>query len=670
MLIGLTLLEKLLNMNLKSKTVKIFAGVVGFTMALSAVAIPAGAQTTDELNAQINSLLAMIAQLQAKLGQSGSTTGAGASVTFTKDLTIGSTGSEVTALQQWLASKGYLTMPAGAAFGYFGNLTKLALAKYQAEAGISPAAGYFGPMTRAKVNAMAGTTTGGTTTGGTTTGGSTGISTPGVEGTLTATASSAGIASTVYEGDSMVAILGAKLEAKTSDIAVQRVKLDLGTATTIYNKIYSKIYVTDGSNVLASVDLNSSNVVKEGSRYYVTITGFNLIVPKNTTKSLVIKADVRPSIDSTDLNSNYTVRFAANGIRGVDGAGIDQYSPANATDISKDMNVDADLTDSATLKLSLNTSSPKKADVVAASGSNEDELDKLTTLVFDVKAEKDEVTINDLFIEVAKTGSGAANASSTVYLYDGSTEIDNASVTSGIAYFSDVDYVVPKDTTKTLTVKIDVRSANATVANFVTTASSTGVVAENRIGDSLSASEISGTATGYQQGVRNVGPEVTLVSKSIVASGAPQGGSSNNLSTSTLSATFTIRVKAVGGDLMFGTAASGTPMFASSTTSFKVYRNGAYDGTLSSSATSTSFTTPSGVTTSGLTNSFTLSEGNSVDILVTFQILGRNTAGTALTSGLYSVGFEGLQYKANGGSYTTNFMAGEADWRTGDVSFP
>ena len=62
-------------MNLKSKTVKIFAGVVGFTMALSAVAIPAGAQTTAELNAQINSLLAMIAQLQAKLGQSGSTTG-------------------------------------------------------------------------------------------------------------------------------------------------------------------------------------------------------------------------------------------------------------------------------------------------------------------------------------------------------------------------------------------------------------------------------------------------------------------------------------------------------------------------------------------------------------------------------------------------------------------
>lgn len=656
-------------MNIKSKSVKLFAGVVGITMALSAVAIPAGAQTTAELTAQINAMLATIAQLQAQLAAKGGVS-TGASVMFTSDLTIGSTGSEVTALQQWLVTKGYLVMPAGAAYGYFGNLTKMALAKYQAEAGISPAAGYFGPMTRAKVNAMAGTTTGGTTTGGTTTGGSTGISTPGVEGTLTATASSAGIASTAYEGDSMVAILGAKLEAKTSDIAVQRVKLDLGTATTIYNKIYSKVYVTDGSNVLASVDLNSSNVVKEGSRYYVTITGFNMIVPKNTTKSLVIKADVRPSIDSTDLSSNYTVRFAANGIRGVDGAGIDQYSPANATDITKDMNIDADLTDSATLKLSLNTSSPKKADVVAASGSNEDELDKLTTLVFDVKAEKDEVTINDLFIEVAKTGSGAANASSTVYLYDGSTEIDNASVTSGIAYFSDVDYVVPKDTTKTLTVKVDVRSANATVANFVTTASSTGVVAENRIGDSLSASEISGTAVGYQQGVRNVGPEVTLVSKSIVASGAPQGGSSNNLSTSTLSATFTIRVKAVGGDLMFGTAASGTPMFASSTTSFKVYRNGAYDGTLSSSATSTSFTTPSGVTTSGLTNSFTLSEGNSVDIPVTFQILGRNTAGAALTSGLYSVGFEGLQYKANGGSYTTSFMAGEADWRTGDVSFP
>src|SRR3989344_5540090 len=159
---------------------KMFATGVAFTMVLSLVAVPASAQTVAELTAQINSLLAMIAQLQAQISGGGVSTGGGASMMFTQNLTVGSTGSEVSALQQWLVSKGYLVMPAGVAMGYFGNLTKSALAKYQASAGITPAVGYLGPITRAKVNSLVvvpvvpGTVPG-----------STGITTPGVEGTLT-----------------------------------------------------------------------------------------------------------------------------------------------------------------------------------------------------------------------------------------------------------------------------------------------------------------------------------------------------------------------------------------------------------------------------------------------------------------------------------------------------
>jgi hypothetical protein len=659
-------------MNLKSK---LFAGVVTIAMVLGA-AVPASAQTAAELTAQINSLLAMINQLQAQLSAQGggSTGGTGAGMMFTSDLTVGSRGPEVTALQQWLVSKGYLVMPAGVSYGYFGNLTKMALAKYQAEAGISPASGYFGPITRARINAMASVQTMPTmptmpTIPTTPTTPSNGITTPGVEGTLTVTSSNSGVASTVYEGDSMVAVLGFKAEAKTSDIAIQRVKLDLGNSTKIFNKIYSKVYLTEGSNVIASSDLNSSTVVKEGSKYYITLSGFNYVVPKNTTKNLLIKVDLRPSIDSTDLTS-YTMQLADNGVRGVDGAGIDQYSPTTGSTVSKSVSVAANLADSATLKVALNTSSPKKKDVVASSGSNKDELDKLTTLVFDVKAEKDNVKITDLVIGVAKTGGGAANASSTAYIFEGSTELDNASVSSsGYANFTDFNYVVPKDTTRTLTVKVDIKTANATVANFVTTASSTGMLAENTAGDSLSSSSKTGTATGYSIGVRNIAPEVTLVSKSIVTNGAPQTSGVNNISTSTLTATFNVKVKALGGDIMFGTAASGTPMFGTSNTFFKVYRNGADSG-VSSYATSTSYSIPSGVTTAGLTNSFTLSEGNEVTIPVTFQIVGREAA-APLTSGLYSVGLEGIAYQVVGGAAgTISFMAGETDWRTSDVSFP
>lgn len=69
------------------------------------------------------------------------------------NLMMSSRGSSVVTLQTYLESKGYLIMPQGVAKGYFGNLTKKALADYQAQAGL-PSTGYFGPMTRAHLSGM------------------------------------------------------------------------------------------------------------------------------------------------------------------------------------------------------------------------------------------------------------------------------------------------------------------------------------------------------------------------------------------------------------------------------------------------------------------------------------------------------------------------------------
>jgi hypothetical protein len=76
---------------------------------------------------------------------------------FNQNLTIGASGADVTALQNWLIKGGY-AIPAGAT-GYFGAQTQGALARYQAANMISPAVGYFGPITRAKVNAQITVTT-------------------------------------------------------------------------------------------------------------------------------------------------------------------------------------------------------------------------------------------------------------------------------------------------------------------------------------------------------------------------------------------------------------------------------------------------------------------------------------------------------------------------------
>ncbi len=74
---------------------------------------------------------------------------------FYRDLTVGSEGSDVSALQDFLISNGYLVMPAGVAKGYFGNVTRDAVIKWQIARGISPAAGYFGTKSRAALSGSA-----------------------------------------------------------------------------------------------------------------------------------------------------------------------------------------------------------------------------------------------------------------------------------------------------------------------------------------------------------------------------------------------------------------------------------------------------------------------------------------------------------------------------------
>jgi peptidoglycan hydrolase-like protein with peptidoglycan-binding domain len=68
-----------------------------------------------------------------------------------RDLTTGASGSDVTSLQTFLIGQGYAISPG--ATGYFGINTRDALARYQKDHGIIPAAGYFGPLTRAQMKA-------------------------------------------------------------------------------------------------------------------------------------------------------------------------------------------------------------------------------------------------------------------------------------------------------------------------------------------------------------------------------------------------------------------------------------------------------------------------------------------------------------------------------------
>lgn len=641
------------------------AKVAGFaisaTIALGAFAPVASAVTVAELQAQINALMAQLSSLQGN-------TGTNTNYTFSQNLTVGSTGGDVVSLQQYLVGRGHLNMPTGVAYGYFGSLTKAAVAAWQMANGVAPAAGYWGPLSRAKANSMSTGATG--TVPGTTVGGSVGvITTPGVEGSLTVTkAASPASGTKLYENSSKVAVMGIELEAKTSDIKVERIKLDLDEVGVVnsdqdlYRKIADKIYVMDGSTVLASMDLNTSTVVEDGSDRFITISGFSYVVPKDSKRVLTIALDANSNWDSAFDGDSWTLGVVSDSVRGVDGAGINQYGPT--TGFTNSFTTQGELADSATLTVSTNSGTVQDSVVIAADGTSENEKDGVEVLKADFRAEKDAVTITDLVVDITATGSGTATAT-TAYLYDGSTLIDSASLaTGGAGYlFDNIDFVVPKDSTKTLTVKVDIDSAVGTATVFTADIDTADVTSENSNGTSITES---GSAQGESITVRNAGLEYTLLSKSVTRI-APAGYAG---ATSSAQADFVVRIKAVGSAVVIGDNGSTTFPFADNDTltSFFVYLGGSVVTPAVSS--STSMTVPSGLTSES-SNSWTLGEGNTVDIPLTYVMQSKTSAGVDITAGAYAFGLERFNYRPVGGNNQSDtFMSGNSAWRTSTVVLP
>ncbi|MFA7252510.1 MAG: peptidoglycan-binding domain-containing protein [Candidatus Paceibacterota bacterium] len=69
-------------------------------------------------------------------------------ITVGTDMTIGSTGANVVALQGLLSELGHLDIPINVPHGYFGAMTQDAVARYQMSQSVTPTAGYFGPVSK------------------------------------------------------------------------------------------------------------------------------------------------------------------------------------------------------------------------------------------------------------------------------------------------------------------------------------------------------------------------------------------------------------------------------------------------------------------------------------------------------------------------------------------
>lgn len=143
-----------------SSFLMVLQGLVLTLLPISVYADHTSAHTGEQLQQQIVQLQQQVVALQAQITSSGGTYAAptpsysSSRCQFLRDLTMGSKGEDVRCLQQYLIEEGEFTYATGAT-GYFGAITKIAVASWQNDQEIFPAAGYFGPLSQARYIALA-----------------------------------------------------------------------------------------------------------------------------------------------------------------------------------------------------------------------------------------------------------------------------------------------------------------------------------------------------------------------------------------------------------------------------------------------------------------------------------------------------------------------------------
>jgi peptidoglycan hydrolase-like protein with peptidoglycan-binding domain len=128
----------------------------------SSIATPVNPSATLSASAKatlLQSLYAELQTLEAEIVAIEAAANHCTAVNLTRNLALGSQGTDVTQLQQFLLAHCDLS---ATATGYFGTLTQAAVIKFQTQNGISPV-GSVGPITRAKITTL---TNSSTTAGG------------------------------------------------------------------------------------------------------------------------------------------------------------------------------------------------------------------------------------------------------------------------------------------------------------------------------------------------------------------------------------------------------------------------------------------------------------------------------------------------------------------------
>jgi len=523
----------------------------------STLALIAGTAFAQDIQSLINQVLSylqqnpqVVQQAQQAVGQAVGAPSACQGVTFTRTLRYGMRGNDVKCLQALLNVTPQT--------GHFGRLTRAAVIKFQEEnaseilapLGLTKGTGIVGPSTRAVLNKKVGAAAPQVQVPTTEQAKSIwdlvvntlkkelGIEekkeekkeeTKGEEGTLSVEVQAVPTGVTIYEGDKNVAVMAFKVKAKNSAITIDRVDLTFSAGTAVVYKYITYAALYDGDNAIKGTDLNSSTMDKSGNDYTVRLSGLNVKVEKDSEKVLTVKISAAPVYPS-DYPTSMTVKIAANGIRGTDSAGIQQYAPS--AEISKSFNLASVQTGS--VEASLNTQSPKEG-VQIVSADNDTEI---TLGIFDLKAKNQDVKLDTVAVNL----STATNVKA-VRLYSENTLLNEKSATTTVTFDGNMAINIAKDSTKSLTVKALIAKGTNGQNYKVTLASVSGTDAnENSVSSTLNLD-------GKTQYVYTVAPVIS----NITVSATPEDHNATS-GKETIVGKITFSVTAKGGDIYISTS--------------------------------------------------------------------------------------------------------------------
>lgn len=294
-----------------------------------------------------------------------------------------------------------------------------------------------------------------------------------------------------------------------------------------------------------------------GSDYLLRFDNISFNVPKDGSADVVVKATTLSNPENTTTGS---FTFPASAFRGRDGKGLDQY--AGSAIITGTATQVMAAASTGTLTLSLNQNSPKTGFVIGhlTNTTSDQELAK-----FDIKGENRDVTIKSLNVTISDHGTPANQLISAVKLFDGSTLLASVAYTAEtatdfngdsdtadlVARFTNLNISVAKDSTKTLTVKADLKpiagavaedlqvsagvNTNATAITAVD--SNDDMLAQAQFNSNTNSAIVGKTITAYTKA-----PTFALSTANIVKT--TQAGSAD-----VADATLTFNVTANGGDI-------------------------------------------------------------------------------------------------------------------------